>query len=165
MGNTVHMETASCMMTSSNGNIFRVTGPLCGDSLVTGAFPAQRPVTQSFDVFFGLHLNQQLSKQWRRWWFETPSHPLWRHCNGKIGWCQHIILILYYAVNIFVVASGISPKNQSSRSLHLSSSRPSKSFQLYLIYICSKTLAIRSCILSHVVFCSINDIWRLSIIT
>ena len=49
MGNTVHMETASCMMTSSNGNIFRVTGPLCGDSPVTGAFPAQRPAKQSCD--------------------------------------------------------------------------------------------------------------------
>ena len=26
-------------------------------SLVTGEFPAQRPVMQSFDVFFDLHLN------------------------------------------------------------------------------------------------------------
>ena len=26
----------------------------------------------SFDVFFDLRLNQQLSKQWRHWWFETP---------------------------------------------------------------------------------------------
>ena len=41
------------MMTSSNGNIFRVTGPLCG--AFTGFRwipPAQRPVTWSFDVFF-----------------------------------------------------------------------------------------------------------------
>ena len=29
----------------------------------TGEFPAQRPVTQSFDVFFDLHLNKRLSKQ------------------------------------------------------------------------------------------------------
>ena len=28
-----------------------------GNSPVTGEFPAQRPVTQSFDVFFDLHLN------------------------------------------------------------------------------------------------------------
>ena len=55
------------MMTSSNGNIFRVTGPLCGEfaghrwiplalsagnSRVTGEFHTQRPVTRSFDVFF-----------------------------------------------------------------------------------------------------------------
>ena len=48
------------MMTSSNGNIFRVTGPLCGNLLLTGEFPAQRPVTRSFDVFFDLRLIQQL---------------------------------------------------------------------------------------------------------
>ena len=51
------------MMASSNGNIFRVTGHLCGNSPVPGEFPAQRPVTRSFDVFFDLRLNQRLSKQ------------------------------------------------------------------------------------------------------
>ena len=49
-------------MTSSNRNIFRVTGHLCGEP-VPGEFPAQRPVTQSFDVFFDLRLNKRLSKQ------------------------------------------------------------------------------------------------------
>ena len=53
-----------------------------GNSPVTGEFPAQRPVTRSFDVSFDLHLNKRLSKQSWGWWFETPSHPLWRHCNG-----------------------------------------------------------------------------------
>ena len=42
---------------------------------------AQRPVTRSFDVFFELRLNKRLSKQWWGWWFQTPSGPLWRHCN------------------------------------------------------------------------------------
>ena len=42
------------LMTSSNGNIFRVTGSLCVE--VTGEFPSQRPVTRSFDVFFDLCL-------------------------------------------------------------------------------------------------------------
>ena len=32
-----------------------------GNSPVTGEFPAQRPVTRSFDVFFDLRLNKQLS--------------------------------------------------------------------------------------------------------
>ena len=37
---------------------------ICAEnSLVTGEFPAQRPVTQSFNVFFDLRLNKQLSKQ------------------------------------------------------------------------------------------------------
>ena len=68
-------------MTSSNGNIFRVTGPLCGEFTGPGEFPTQRPVTRSFDVFFHLRLNKRLSKQPWGWWFETPSWSLWRHCN------------------------------------------------------------------------------------
>ena len=40
---------------------------------VTGEFPSQRPVMWSFDVFFDLGLNKWLSKQSRRWWFETLS--------------------------------------------------------------------------------------------
>ena len=69
------------IMTSSNGNFFRVTGHLCGEFTGPGEFPAQRPVTRSFDVFFDLRLNKRLSKQSRGWWFETLSRPLWRHCN------------------------------------------------------------------------------------
>ena len=38
-------------------------------------FPAQRPMTRSFDVFFDLRLNKWLSKQSWGWWFETPSPP------------------------------------------------------------------------------------------
>ena len=34
-----------------------------GNSPVTGEFPAQSPVTRSFDVFFDLRLNKLLSKQ------------------------------------------------------------------------------------------------------
>ena len=44
-----------------------------GNSPVTGEFPTQRPVTRSFDVFFGLRLNKLLSKQLWGWWFEMPS--------------------------------------------------------------------------------------------
>ena len=70
------------MIISSNGNIFHVTGHLCGNSLVTGEFPAQRPEMRSCcDVFFDLHLNKWLSKQSWVWWFDTPSSPLWHHCN------------------------------------------------------------------------------------
>ena len=61
--------------------IFRVTGPFAGNTSVTGEVPAQRPVTWSFDVFFYLRMNKRLGKQSWGWWFETPSRPLWRHCN------------------------------------------------------------------------------------
>ena len=70
------------MMTSSNGNIFHVSGPLCVEFTGPGEFPTQKPVTQSFDVFFDLHLNKRLSKHPWGWWFETPSWSLWRQCNA-----------------------------------------------------------------------------------
>ena len=52
-----------------------------GNSPVSGEFPAQRPVTRCFDIFFDLRLNKRLSKQSWGWWFETLSCPLWRQCN------------------------------------------------------------------------------------
>ena len=35
-----------------------------GNSQVTGEFPPQRPVTQSFDVFFDRRQNKRMSKQY-----------------------------------------------------------------------------------------------------
>ena len=69
------------IMTSSNGNIFRVTGPLCGEFTGPGEFSAQRPMTRSFDVFFGLRPHKGLIKQPWGWSFETSSWSLWRHYN------------------------------------------------------------------------------------
>ena len=62
------METFSALLTLGAGN-----------SPVTGEFPAQRPVTRSFDVLFDLRLNKRLSKQPWGWWFETTSCSLWHH--------------------------------------------------------------------------------------
>ena len=64
------METVSALLALCAGN-----------SPVTGEFPSQRPVKRSFDVFFHLSLNKRLSKQSRRWWFETIWRSLWRHSN------------------------------------------------------------------------------------
>ena len=90
------------MMTSSNGNIFRVTGHLCGEftgnSPVPGEFPAQRSVTRSFDVFFDLRLNKRLSKQSWGWWFETLSCPLWRHCNETLFFTDMTNLRIRYCI-------------------------------------------------------------------
>ena len=71
----------SYMMTSSNGNIFRVTGPLWGETTGHRSILHTKPVTRSFDVLSDLRLNKQLSKQSWGWRFETPSSPLWRHCH------------------------------------------------------------------------------------
>ena len=79
------------MMTSSNGNVFRVTCPVCGE------FTSHRwiPLTKASDAklwcFFDLRLNKQLCKQSKRWWFKTPSLLLRRHYNGyhrPPNWCM-----------------------------------------------------------------------------
>ena len=54
---------------------------ICAGNSPVSEFPAQRPVTRSFDVLFDLRLNKRLSKQSWGLWFETLSRPLWRHCN------------------------------------------------------------------------------------
>ena len=74
-------KTTQVIMTSSNGNIFRITGPLWGEFTGPGGFPSQRPVARSFDALFNLSLNKRLDKQSRRPWFEKTSRSLWRHCN------------------------------------------------------------------------------------
>ena len=70
------------MMTSSNGNIFRVTGPLCGEFIGHRWIPLTKASDTELWFFFDMRLNKRLSKQSWGWWFETPSFPLWRQCNG-----------------------------------------------------------------------------------
>ena len=76
----------SFMMTSSNGNISALLALCPGNSPVSGEFPAQRPVMRSFGVSLISALNKRFSKQSWGWWFETPSHSLWRHCNAVDTW-------------------------------------------------------------------------------
>ena len=68
------------MMASSNGNLFRVTGHLCGE--FTGEFPNKDQWRGAF-VFY-MRLNKRWSKQSRRQWFGASSLSSWRHCNGLI---------------------------------------------------------------------------------
>ena len=58
------METFSALLAICAGNL-----------LIPGEFPAQRPVTRSFAVFFDLRLNKRLWKQSRGGWFMTLPHP------------------------------------------------------------------------------------------
>ena len=51
-----------------------------GNSPVPGEFPAQRPVTRSFDIFFDLRLSECLSKQSWGWWFEIYR----AHCDVSV---------------------------------------------------------------------------------
>ena len=71
----------TAMMTSSNGNIFRVTGTSCGEFTGHRWIPLTKASAAELWRFFDLLLNKRLSKQSWGWWFETPSCPLWRHCD------------------------------------------------------------------------------------
>ena len=98
-------------MTSWNGNIFCVTGPLWGNSPVTSEFPSQRSVTRSLDVFFDLGLDKRLSKQSGRRWFETPWRSLWHGSNGYFtgtGLTLQIYTTLCY--DIIMVSKSFGPR-------------------------------------------------------
>ena len=56
-----------------------------GNSPVPDEFPAQRPVTRSFDVFFDQRPNKRLSKQSWGWWIEMTSCTSWRHHNDYVN--------------------------------------------------------------------------------
>ena len=78
------METFSALLAFFEGN-----------SPVTGEFHSRRPVTRSCDVFFDLRLNKRLSNPTRRWWLETPSRSLWRHCNEELVWSSSNQIMTY----------------------------------------------------------------------
>ena len=130
--NVLHMNVYKCvgelMMTSSHGNIFRVTGPLCGE------FTGQRwiPRTKASNAelwFFYLHQNKRLNKQPWGWWFKTPSRPLWRHYNVSCHFLSHISKCVYsrillVSMSLINLLSGInkqgpvSPQNSWAHNLN-----------------------------------------------
>ena len=71
-------------MTSSNGKIFRVTGPLCGEFTGHRWIPHTKASDAELWFFFYLRLNKRLSKKSWGWWLNTPSRSLWRNCNVPI---------------------------------------------------------------------------------
>ena len=117
------------------------------NSPVPGEFPAQRPVTRSFDVFFDLRLNKWLSKQSWSWWFTTLWRPLWRHRNIQLICC--ILLhyacetlswdILYRTVYVFV----------------LFFIQTTYTFTCYLVHHCILIKYIQTSIIVLIYFCSI----------
>ena len=108
------------MMTSSNGNIFRVTGHLCG------------AVTRSFDVYFDLRPNKRLSKQSWGWWFETLSPPLWRHRNGRACFAR---LAWFWMVN----------NRSCSRTLKVHEN----CYPIYIVYCCVRIILGMWAIIQH----------------
>ena len=87
-----------CMMTSSNENIFRVTGHLCGEFTGPRWFPRTEASDAELWSFFDLRLNKRLSKRSWGWWIETLLRPLWRHCNdaSRSHWVVGTYLIAFH---------------------------------------------------------------------
>ena len=69
------------MMTSSNGNVFRVTGPLCGEFIGHRWIPLTKTSDAKLWCFLWSTPKQTVSKQSRCRGFKTPSRSLWLHCN------------------------------------------------------------------------------------
>ena len=61
-------------------------------------------------MFFDLRLDKRLSKQSRSWWFETPSRPLWHHCNETETFQEKLI-------NVIHVAADTCPGDASSHGI------------------------------------------------
>ena len=76
-----------------------------GNSPVTGEFPPQRPVTQSFDVFFDLHSDE---------WFPGWMVPGWKivPCVRKCKACNKKIRVL-----MFITTQTAKIQNNHSKKL------------------------------------------------
>ena len=111
-------QITSCSWWRHQMETFSALLAICaGNSPGTGEVPTQRPVMRSFDVFFDLRLNKRLSKQPWGWWFETPSFPLWRHCNEISSRLN--IIILDKMIQLFVMS--VWPSMWCNQSLHQAS--------------------------------------------
>ena len=108
---------------------FSVLLAICAEnSPVPGEFPAQRPVTRSFDVFFDLRLNKRLSKQSRGWWFGNyRAHyevTVMRHEFSKyIAVLWLLTLMAAYTSGKFSSGNGLVPSGINWSNFNLTSVR------------------------------------------
>ena len=68
------------MMTSSNGNSFRVTGPMCGEFTGHRWIPRTKASDLELWYFLWSTPEKRSSKQSQGYWFQMPSPQSWRHC-------------------------------------------------------------------------------------
>ena len=90
------------MMTSSNGNIFRVTGHLCGEFTGLRWIPRTKASDAELWCFLWFVPDKRLSKQSWGWWFETQSGSLWRHSNVILSFPKPGIKYQYLLTGIDV---------------------------------------------------------------
>ena len=51
-------------------------------------------------------LNKPLIKQSWGWWFETPTHPLWRHCNDAKTFKRRKPSLIYHCQSLMPIIVG-----------------------------------------------------------
>ena len=123
---------------------------LCVENVpVTGEFPAQRPVTRNFDVFFDLRLNKLWSKQCWGWWFETPSRPLWHHCHDNCLCMFYWTRYLIYSIPCQCVLLGVLGREWTSQYLIIATIDDCKYDLLFMArksLLCTKMIIIVECV-------------------
>ena len=110
--------------------------------------PAQRPVTRSFDVFFDLRMNKQLSNTSV---FETPWRSLWRHCNGST---YLSVICVMSQENKWLFRGWLHvppPRDLTATAAHL------KTWELFH-YTTTNSSNVFSCVTSSHIVCSL---WRM----
>ena len=113
---------------------------LCvGNSSVPGEFSTQRTVTLSFKVFFDVSPTKRLSNQSWGWWFETPSHSLWRHMKWNASKFQAMIMKLSPSTDpIMVDINGCNAQTSDCVKLLCIHIDDKLRFQRHISVICSR---------------------------
>ena len=104
------------MVTSSNGNIFRVTGPLCGEFTGHQWIPRTKASAAELWCLLWSAPHKKLSEQSWGWWSETPSRPLSRHCNVFIH--RNLVISLLCSSKCLMRISHNSPERAPNIVLH-----------------------------------------------
>ena len=85
------------MIMSSNGSFYPVTGPLFGNSPVTGEFPIQRSSNADFDVsLMWVRISCWTNSESNDRWFNTTWHScdvivmIQRHPYNHYNWCIYV---------------------------------------------------------------------------
>ena len=96
-------------MTSSNWNIFRITGHLCGEFTGHRWIPRTKASDAELWCFPLIRaLSKRLGKQSWGWWFDTPSRSLWLHCNDNLIKTQIAVFCdLYDALHVLLYTTMI----------------------------------------------------------
>ena len=81
------LTNTPCMMTPSNGNILRETGPLWGESTGHKLIPLAKATDAELWCLLWPMPEQKVEQIIEPQWFKMPSHPWWRHC--KTGQQSH----------------------------------------------------------------------------